>query len=138
MYHLKLIKGLSYSGIVSATQKNPDVYVPDETIANKALATGYFKLVSGEISQVQLVSEKKETTTGNLDKAQLESMKAEDLKCLASEIGISIAGKKKADLIEAISAVEVSYDSQENVSEENEVDYGEDTGSPTMIDLQKE
>lgn len=133
MYHLKLLKGLSYNGVVSASQKNPDVYVLDETLANQAVATGYFKLVSGEIERVQL-SSAQDVKSGNLDTAQLESMKLEDLKRLAEDIGLDpSAYRKKADLIEAISSVEVTP-----VSEENEVDYGEGTGSPTMIDLQKE
>ncbi len=48
MYHLKLIKALSYSGIVTATQKRPDVFTKDKTIADKAVATGYFKLENTE------------------------------------------------------------------------------------------
>lgn len=133
MYHLKLVKGLSYNGVVSASQKNPDVYILDKAIANQAVATGYFKLVSGEIERVQL-SSAQDVKSGNLDTTQLENMKLEDLKRLAADIGLDpSAYKKKADLIEAISSVEVTP-----ASEENEVDYGEDTGSPTMIDLQKE
>ena len=133
MYHLKLLKGLSYNGVVSASQKNPDVYVLDETLANQAVATGYFRLVSGEIERVHLSSEH-DVKAGNLDTAQLENLKLEDLKRLAEDMGLDpSAYKKKADLIEAISSVEVTP-----ASEENEVDYEEDTGSPTMIDLQKE
>lgn len=48
MYHLKLIKALSYSGIVTATQKRPDVFTEDKAIADKAVATGYFKLENTE------------------------------------------------------------------------------------------
>ena len=133
MYHLKLVKGLSYNGVVSASQKNPDVYVLEETLANQAVATGYFKLVSGEIERVQL-SSAQDVKFGNLDTTQLENMKLEALKRLAEYMGLDpSAYKKKADLIEAISSVEVIP-----AREGNEVDYGEDTGSPTMIDLQKE
>lgn len=133
MYHLKLVKGLSYNGVVSASQKNPDVYVLEEALANQAVATGYFKLVSGEIERVQL-SSAQDVKFGNLDTTQLENMKLEALKRLAEDMGLDpSAYKKKADLIEAISSVEVIP-----AREGNEVDYGEDTGSPTMIDLQKE
>jgi hypothetical protein len=133
MYHLKLVKGLSYNGVVSASQKNPDVYILEEALANQAVATGYFKLVSGEIERVQL-SSAQDVKSGNLDTAQFENLKLEDLKRLAEDMGLDpSAYKKKADLIEAISSVEVTP-----ASEENEVDYEEDTGSPTMIDLQKE
>lgn len=48
MYHLKLIKALSYSGIVTATQKRPDVFTEDKAIADKAVATGYFKIENTE------------------------------------------------------------------------------------------
>ena len=44
-YHLKLCKALSYTGVVSADKKNPDVFVEDKTIADTAVATGYFRLV---------------------------------------------------------------------------------------------
>lgn len=46
MYHVKLIKGASYTGIVSATKANPDVFIEDKETADKALATGYFELVN--------------------------------------------------------------------------------------------
>lgn len=45
MFKLKLIKGLSYSGIISATAKNPFVTVDDEKTALAAVETGYFKIV---------------------------------------------------------------------------------------------
>lgn len=48
MYHLKLKKALSYTGIVSATKKKPDVFVKQEKIAKAALATGYFELIEQE------------------------------------------------------------------------------------------
>lgn len=52
-------------------------------------------------------------------------------------MGIDITGiKKKADLVDAIAAVEV--EPGEPVDDENEVDYGEDAGSPTMIELQEQ
>lgn len=73
----------------------------------------------------------------HLDKAQLDEMKFDDLKKLAVDMGIDITGiKKKADLVDAIAAVEV--EPGEPVDDENEVDYGEDAGSPTMIELQEQ
>ena len=45
MYHLKLVKALSFTGIVTATKKNPDVFVEDKATADAAVATGYFKLI---------------------------------------------------------------------------------------------
>lgn len=43
MYHLRLKKALSYTGIVTATKKQPDVFVKQEKIAKAVLATGYFE-----------------------------------------------------------------------------------------------
>lgn len=128
MFHLKLIKGLSYTGVVEATKKKPDVFTEDKAIADKAVASGYFKLV-GEENPVQPTPQ-----TAHLDKGQLEEMKFDDLKKLAADMGIDTAGlKKKADLVEAIAAEEVIPGPAED---ENEVDYGE--GSPTMIELQEQ
>lgn len=128
MFHLKLIKGLSYTGVVEATKKKPDVFTEDKAIADKAVASGYFKLV-GEETPVQHTPQ-----TAHLDKGQLEEMKYDDLKKLAADMGIDTAGlKKKADLVEAIAAEEVIPGPTED---ENEVDYGE--GSPTMIELQEQ
>lgn len=164
MYHLRLCKALSYTGVVSATRKEPDVFTEDKAIADKALASGYFQLVEDDGRQTA-------TVKGHLSKEQLESMKVSDLKKLAEAMGIDTSGiEKKAELVEAISAEEVEAPAEE----ENEVDYeglsdmtkaeltayaaehgisleGCNTkadmlsaisvangGSPTMIDLQKE
>lgn len=45
MFHIRLIKARSYSGVVSATREKPDVYLNDEATAIAAVATGYFELV---------------------------------------------------------------------------------------------
>ena len=42
MYHLRLIKALSYDGAVSATREHPDTYTEVEAIAQEAVASGYF------------------------------------------------------------------------------------------------
>ena len=47
-YHLKLVKALSYYGPVKATREHPDVFVEDEAIAQAAVASGYFRMVTGE------------------------------------------------------------------------------------------
>lgn len=133
MYHLKLIKGLSYTGIVKATQKKPDVFVEDKAIADAAIATGYFKLLKNKETPAQEAP----VQTAHLDTAQLEEMKVDDLKKLAADMGIDTTGfKRKADYVEAISAVEVTPGPETDGEDENEVDYGE--GSPTMIDLQEQ
>lgn len=118
MYHLKLIKGLSYSGIVKATSKSPDVFVKDKADADKAVATGYFRIVSGrEQSPAPEVSPKK------YEKAELDSMSTEQLKAIATAAGTkNTRGMKKYDLINNILWAQGDYS----------------TGSPTMIDLQEE
>mgnify|MGYP000008978044 FL=1 len=131
MYHLRLIKALSYTGLVSATQKNPDTFTEDKAIADDAVASGYFTLIEDEAEEEQ------QEAKYHLDKAQLDEMKFDDLKKLAVDMGIDITGiKKKADLVDAIAAVEV--EPGEPVDDENEVDYGGDAGSPTMIELQEQ
>lgn len=133
MYHLRLIKALSYTGLVSATQKNPDTFTEDKAIADDAVASGYFTLIEGEAEEAQ----EQQETKYHLDKTQLDEMKFDDLKKLAADMGIDITGiKKKADLVDAIAATEV--EPGEPVDDENEVDYGEDTGSPAMIELQEQ
>ena len=130
MYHLRLVKALSYTGVVEATKKKPDVYVEDKATADAAVATGYFKLLGSAEGEPEPAAQ-----TGHLDRGQLEDMKLNNLKKLASEIGIDIAGfKKKADYVDAISAADVIPG--EEAGEDNEVDYGE--GSITMIDLQEQ
>lgn len=113
MYHLRLCKALSYTGVVSATKKEPDVFTEDKAIADKALASGYFRLVEDGGRQTP-------TVKGHLSREQLESMKVSDLKKLAEAMGIDASGiEKKAELVEAISAEEVEAPAEE----ENEVDY---------------
>lgn len=82
MYHLKLCKGLSYSnGKVTATKRNPCVFVDDKATADAAVASGYFKLV-GETPSFPPIGK----TLGHLDQEQLESMTIPDLKKLAGEV----------------------------------------------------
>lgn len=128
-YHLKLAKALSYCGVVKATQQHPDVFVEDKATADEAVATGYFNLLEGDEETPEQIA--------HLDRAQLESMKQDELKKLAADMGIDTKGfKKNADYIEAIAAAEITPGPAED-EENNEVDYGEG-GSPTMIDLQEQ
>lgn len=100
MYHIRLAKALSYSGIVSATKKNPDVFVEDKATADAAVATGYFVHVEERPSTAPI--------TGHLDKGQLDGMKLADLKKLAEDMGIDTKGlKSKADFVAAIAAEKV-------------------------------
>lgn len=124
MYHLRLCKALSYTGVVSATRKEPDVFTEDKAIADKALASGYFRLVEDDGRQTA-------TVKGHLSKEQLEGMRVSDLKKLAEDMGIDTSGiEKKVELVEAIAAEEVEAPAEE----ENEVDY-EGLSSMTKAEL---
>lgn len=130
MYHLKLIKALSYYGVVKATKKNPDVYTEDKATADAAVASGYFKLVD-EAQEPPEGGEEKEPGEGGGNKEpgkKLEEMTVPELETFAAYKNISLKGiSKKADIIAKL---------KDELSEEteNEVDYG----SPTMTELQKQ
>lgn len=112
-YHLKLIKGRSYTGFygaVKATRKAPDAFVDDKATADAAVASGYFKLVEGNDEQGMV--------TGHLDRAQLESMKLDDLKQLAADLGLDTKGlSKKAEFVEAIAATQVEAPAPTSIEE---------------------
>ncbi len=135
MYHLKLIKGLSYCGIIEATKKKPDVFVKDKAIVDIAVATGYFKLIE-EIEEMLKDKEEPLRQTKYFSEIELTNMKLDDLKQFAVDIGVDTKGfKSKVDYIKAIMAVKITPNVEID-REDNEVDYGEE--SPTMIDLQKQ
>lgn len=116
-YHLKLVKSLSYYGVIKATREHPDVFLEDETAAKAAVASGYFRMVEGDPEPVEPEPEKEPYT-----KEQLDEMTVEQLKGVASEVGVTeTKGFKKADYVDAILWAEGDYS----------------TGSPTMIELQK-
>ena len=121
-YHLKLIKALSYCGVVKATQQHPDVFVEDKATADEAVATGYFNLLEGD----------EETPEDGDDKEQgkkLEEMTVPELETFAAYKGVSLKGiTKKADIIAKL------REELGDEETENEVDYG----SPTMLGLQEQ
>ena len=59
-------------------------------------------------------------TTGHLDAAELESWEYNQLKKLAADMGVTPKGKKKADLIAAITAVEVTPGSEVEPDDEDD------------------
>lgn len=128
MYHLKLIKGMSYTnGIISATQKEPDVYTEDKAIVDIAVKSGYFVLLNTKNNNESLEGENNKETT-HLDKAQLEKMTISDLKKLAVDMGIDITGfRYKVDYVTAIAAQEIVFNEENNdEAPEGEIDYGEE------------
>lgn len=124
MYHLKLIKSLSYHGIVKATRENPDVYTDDEAVATAAVATGFFELVESPAQQTsQPEAEPEESEPGKT----LEEMTVAEIETFATYYGVSLKGintkaKKIAHLRETLgdkAAGAVTY------------------GSPTMVELEE-
>lgn len=65
---------------------------------------------------------------GHLDVEQLEKMDYNDLKKLAADMGVKAASNKKADLIEALLAVEVEIDD----GEDNDADDEDDDQLPNL------
>lgn len=129
-YHLKLIKSLSYCGVVSATKQRPDVFVEDKATADTAVATGYFKLLdSEEETPAETPEGTQDATTEETQSKTLEEMTVPELETFAAYKGVSLKGiSKKADIIAKL---------KEELGEEeteNEVDYG----SPTMVELQEQ
>ena len=115
MYHLRLCKALSYTGVVSATKEEPDVFTEDKTTAEKAVASGYFVLVDTEDEKDTAEPQEE----NEVDYEGLSNMTKAELTAYAKENGISLEGcNTKAEMLETISMA--------------------NGGSPTMIDLQKE
>lgn len=124
MYHLKLIKALSYTGIVTATKKTPDVFVEDKATADAAVATGYFELAEEGEDAGETPEDSEEGKPGKT----LEQMTVPELETYAAYKGVSLKGiSKKADIIAKLKA---ELDAEKT---DNEVDYG----SPTITELQQ-
>lgn len=127
MYHLRLKKGMSYTGVVHATKKNPDVYVEDKQTADAAVASGYFTLLNMTVPSGATAVE------GYLEKEQLESMTVEELKRFASTYGVDVSAcRVKADYVKVI------FDAHVTVKAEGVDGINYDEGSETMIELQSE
>lgn len=122
MYHLRLVKGLSYTGVVAATRKQPDVFVEDKAIADKAVASGYFEVVEDAGKSKDTKAPK---ATDEPEKT-LEEMTVPELESYAAYHDVSLKGiSKKAGIIAKLK--------EELGDTVNEVDYG----SPTMQELQE-
>lgn len=114
MYHIKLIKGMSYYGAVTATRKHPDVFTEDEEKYTSAMKSGYFADLTVSDRTEDLGDEKSgeeaSMVPGNEEpdtKDHLSDMSVDELKAYAELNGISLAGaKKKADIISAIREAE--------------------------------
>ena len=75
--HLRLIKGLSYDGVVRASAAHPDVFVDDPEKYTALLESGYFEALPDAY-----------TVTGHLDTGFLGEMDEEQLDKLADDMGV--------------------------------------------------
>lgn len=107
MAHLRLIKALSYSGLVAANKKKPDVYC-DNTVASKLLATGYFEQVDDGIvekTDIEEVEFKEVEDEQNISQhiEDFSTLTIEELKLYAAQYGIDVSScKKKEDYVKTI------------------------------------
>ena len=90
--HLRLIKGLSYDGVVRASAAHPDVFVDDPEKYTALLESGYFEALPDAY-----------TVTGHLDTGFLGEMDEEQLDKLADDMGVDTTGKDKAEVVAAVS-----------------------------------
>lgn len=120
MFHLRLVKALSYNGTISATRENPDVYTEDMAIADAAVASGYFILVEQPGEPQETPPAAPDEPAGEIpDYEALSKQTKAELTAYAQAHGISLEGcRTKPDILEAISAA--------------------NGGSYTMMELQKE
>lgn len=102
MFKLKLIKGLSYSGIVSATAKNPYVTVDNEEIALAAVETGYFEIV--ERSENIPGGKNGESNSG--ENKDWKKLNKDELITFANEHNIDVSSCKNQD--ERIAIIEAA------------------------------
>lgn len=109
MFHLRLIKGLSYDGAVRASAGAPDVFTDDPEKYKAALKSGYFKAIQDvPAAPDEGASGEPKTLRGHLDPAQLSTMSEETLAKLAGDMGLDVSGlKNKEELVAVISGEEV-------------------------------
>lgn len=132
LYHIKLKKAMSYTGIVNATREEPNVYTRDKDIATAAVRSGYFDLIDVEEDEAKtdsalLTAAGEEAEEGSIpahfDKGYLDSLSITDLKKLAGDLGVAVTkGMKKDDLVAAITAETVTVP----VADDAQPDFGED------------
>lgn len=132
LYHIKLKKAMSYTGIVNATREEPNVYTRDKDIATAAVRSGYFDLIEVEEDEAKadsalLTAAGEEAEDGSIpahfDKDYLDSLSITDLKKLAGDLGVTVTkGMKKDDLVAAITAETVTVPATDDA----QPDFGED------------
>lgn len=118
MFKLKLIKGLSYNGIVSATAKNPYITVDDEETALAAVDTGYFKIVEraekGNDGQNNNDGQG-DNGTNKEEPKDWKKFNRDDLIAFANEHNIDVSGCKNQD--ERIAIIEAALADDDEIND---------------------
>ena len=114
MLHLKLTKGLSYTGHgITASRQVPDVFSSDETVVAALLDTGYFALIGGSNTPA------KAPDTGTIE--AIDTMGSTKLRAYAKEHGLDLTWEKgtEADIIRSdIKAALDAREAEEDPSEQ--------------------
>lgn len=104
---------------------NGKIYAKGEVIENANEVIGKSLIERGYVEETN----EADILTGHLDEAQLQEMSYQDLKRLASQMGLDTTGKK-GDLIARISGVEVSTEDDAVIGEDNPSDNLPNTSMP--------
>lgn len=107
--HLRLIKGLSYDGVVRASAAHPDVFVDDPEKYTALLESGYFEALPDA-----------HTVTGHLD--------ADFLDKLADDMGVDTTGKDKAEVVAAVAEEPVEVPDISKMKLDELKEFAEDNG----------
>lgn len=134
--------GISYNdehGTKRHALKTPEdgPFMCDEAQAERLVRLGVAAYVTGKAPEVPQDpdadtdpgNQEPEKATGHLDAAELENWDYNQLKKLAADMGVTPKGKKKADLIAAITAAEVEPG---NDTDPDEGDGSEDDDLPEL------
>lgn len=102
-YKLKLIKGLSYHGVVSATKGNPFAVTADKEVADNAVKSGYFSLIDIITDDENKNNQDNLENQDDDDDKTLEQMTVPKLKEVAKQNNIELGNAvKKPDIISVI------------------------------------
>lgn len=115
--HLRLIKGLSYDGVVRASAAHPDVFVDDPEKYTALLESGYFEALPDAY-----------TVTGHLDTGFLGEMDEEQLDKLADDMGVDTIGKDKAEVVAAVAEEPVEVPDISKMKLDELKEFAEDNG----------
>lgn len=110
--HLRLIKGLSYDGVVRASAAHPDVFVDDPEKYTALLESGYFEALPDA-----------HTVTGFLGE-----MDEEQLDKLADDMGVDTTGKDKAEVVAAVAEEPVEAPDISKMKLDELKEFAEDNG----------